>query len=170
MGGLTLYGSLMIGVILIIGQRLFPDSVVMWFASPEGSMLAWRELIVASLIVLAMVRQYYHNFLLQLLWAGPAFGLWWAGGVYFLNNPSYVFDAMLMLSAGAAFAITALLPNGDPINFRPIISLLIPKRFAAPREKQYYAGQLASWQYMADVKNASHRLSVPWHFKHTLHE
>ena len=156
MGGLTLYGSLMIGMVLIIGHRLFPDSVVMWFASPQANMMAWREVIVVGLIAMAMVRQYYHNLMLQLLWAVSAAGLLWASGLYFLNNPSYVFDAMLMLSAGTACAITALLPNSDPINIRAIL----PKYAVAHHARQRALGSLASWQYMSDSNAPSHRLMI----------
>lgn len=170
MGGFTLCGSLMIGIVLIAGQRLFPDNVVMWLASPDGSILAWRELIVAGLIVLALVRQYYHNLLLQVLWAMAAVSLWWAGNVFFLNNPSYVLDAMLMLSAGTAFAITALQPSGDPISIHPIMNLLLSRRPTALQGTSRYADQLAGWRYIADVKTVSHRLTVQWHFGRTIHE
>lgn len=169
MGGLTLYGSLMIGLILILGQRLFPDNVVMWLASPEHTILAWRELIVVSLIVLAMVRQYYHNLFLQLVWAIPAVGLWWAGGNYFLNNPSYVFDAMLMVGAGTAFAITALLPNSEPLDIRSAINRLTPKLVAYRRSRPQPADRLANWRYISDAKAVGHRLTVPWQVNHTIH-
>lgn len=171
MGGLTLYGSLAMGVVLVVGHRWFPDNVVMWFASPDGYMVARRELLVAALAGVAIVRQYYHNLYLQLAWGFIAIMLLRAGGLYFLDNPVYVFDTMLMLGAGLAFAMTALMPGEDPVNPAATFGRLLPKPLARQYSKIWHAETedvFATWRHISDSRALSHRLVVKPHLKVTV--
>jgi|GEM_PF-7047161 len=171
MGGLTLYGSLAMGVALVIGQRWFPDNIVMWFASPDSYMAARRETLVAALIAVAVIRQYFHNLYLQLLWGVISIILLRAGGLYFLDNPVYVFDAMLMLGAGLAFAMTALMPGEDPVDLAATFGRLVPKSVRSRYEALKRAETediFATWRYISDSRALSHRLVIESNFKTTV--
>lgn len=161
MGGMVIFGACLIGGTLILGRQLFPDSVVMWFTSPDAGAVIWRDLVFAGLLLLAVAREYYHNLYLQITWAAAAVGLLWTGGLYFLNNPSYVFDVLLLLNAGVAFAISALVPCAEPVNARLRVIKFLPRPLTAryaSRRLQFSADRLASWRYISDSRELSHRL------------
>jgi hypothetical protein len=163
MGGLTLYGSLIMGIVLVIGRRLFPDNIVMWFASSDASIAMWREVIVAMLVGLAIVRQYIHNIYVQLVWGVAAIVLLRSGTIYFLDNPSFMYDSLLMLGAGTAFAVTALSPGADYVDVIGHMRRYIPKpwlvsydNFGLPQVDTTFA----TWRYISDSLASNHRLTV----------
>lgn len=168
MGGTTIFGTLLIGSVLTLGHYFFPDSVIMWFASSDATIVLWRETVVAGVASLAVVREYYHNLYLQLLWWAAAAGLAWAGGLYFLNNPSHVFDTMLLLSASVAFAISALVPCADPVKLGRWLAVLIPGSLTPHHDRLHdTTDQLAGWRYIADARQLSHRLVLREQFDRT---
>lgn len=159
MGGMIIFGACLIGATLVMGHYLFPDSVIMWFASADTQVVMWRDIVVIALVLLAVVREYFHNLYLQTMWGMAGIGLLWSGSLYFLNNPSHVFDAMLLLNAGVAFAISALVPCAEPVNIRPALQRLASNRFILRYARPSLpAERLAGWRYISDGKELSHRL------------
>lgn len=108
MGKFTLVGSLMIGAVLVTGQRFFPDFTVMWFASLSAGALLWREALLVGLLATALIKEYYDSELLRLVWGVLALGLILGGVEYFMYQPAFIFDALFMLSAGVYFGISSL--------------------------------------------------------------
>ncbi len=99
------------GATLIIGERFFPNFTIMWFASPDMFMALWREALILVLGFHMFIRQHFDSVYLRLAWGILAMGLVWAGVNYFIDNPSFLFDAMLMIGVGACFGIDALQPR-----------------------------------------------------------
>lgn len=106
--GFMLYGVFGIGVSLVIGHWLLPDSLVMWFASQDAGMAFGRWLILLGLAVMATVRLYYDNRLVRTVWLLPGVGLVGLSYLYFMNNPAFVFDALYMALAGFCFLVAAI--------------------------------------------------------------
>jgi len=160
MRGCVLYGSIMIGLVLVTGQYLLPESVVAWFASDQSAVHAWRMAIVTGLLSLAIIHAHFHNLYLKFIWAVAAIGLGWCGGLYFLDNPSYVFDALLMLGASAAFGIHALLPAESSLTLS-LFSLLgraghwlVEPSFRSDETLQ----RPPSWRFISESEALGHRL------------
>jgi hypothetical protein len=156
--GFVLLGTLMIGASLLVGQWFYPDQVWMWFAATDGLVVAWREVIVVGLIALAVVREYYDNLSLRVVWSVAGAGLLWGGAEYFLDHPDLAFDAMLMVNAGICFAITAMQPAPEPILIPRPIEALLPSAILAYYARLRAERQLEQMMYLSDIKDNSHRL------------
>ena len=160
MRGCVLYGTIMIGLVLLASPHLLPESVVVWFADEQTAMQAWRLAIVSGLLALIVVYAHFHNAYLKLVWGVVAVGLGWSGGIYFLDNPAYVFDALLMLGASATFGIHALLPADYPLSMAWFEGLLRLGSwlFMPAEESATLLSQPASWHYISEVETLGHRL------------
>jgi hypothetical protein len=158
-GGFTIFGSCMIGVVLIVGQSLFPNHVIMWFASDAAAMDIWRPIILASLLLLAVIHDYYDNVYWRIVWGVLAFVLLSVGADYFMKNPEYVFDAMYILAAGTCFMVASLQPAPDRLVVPKSVESLLPSAaivYYSRVRKPTLQGSPA-W-HDNDMRDLSHRL------------
>ncbi len=126
MYGLTLFGACLIGMVLVAGQRYFPDHVVMWFASDLSPTEAWRPAILTALAGLVVAREHYDHVYLRMAWGMVGVGLLWASFRYFLDYPEFLFDTMFMLSASVCFMIATMQPAPEPLDVPQQFKRVIP--------------------------------------------
>jgi hypothetical protein len=161
MGGFILAGALAIGAVLLTGGHYDSDNMVMWFANPSPQMEAVRLAIVSGLVTLAVVREYFDNAYLRLVWTACAAGLLWTGITYFLYRTDYLIDSMFMLLAGIYFALGALQRAPEPIGVPRPIQALLPSAIS-----MYYSrirrpgGQLSRLAQASDIRDVNHRLTL----------
>jgi hypothetical protein len=107
-GLFPLISCLVMGATLVVGERLFPNFTIMWFASPEASMILWRQAFLTGIVVSAVLKELYDPGFVRVVRGLVAVILLWQGTGYFFEHPAFIFDSLFMLSTGVYFAIAAL--------------------------------------------------------------
>lgn len=164
MGGIVLTGAILIGFMLVMGQHYLGDTIVIWLASADNFVALLRQIVLAALITLVIVREYFDNLILRTVWLVLAAGLVWGGVNFGLNNADYILDAMFMMSAGMCFAIAALQPAAEPIGRPEWSRHLSPAVLLSRLERRWLQHeQLLRIPAAGHIRDDSHHLTLPLH-------
>lgn len=155
-------GSLLMGITLILGGIFFPNFTIMWFASPDIHYAIWRQILVVGLGVHMLMRSYYDNEYLHVVWAVLAFGLLWGGVDLFINRPAYLFDTLLLWGVGISFAIDALqkIPVEIPSDADSNQTLRNQLNMAIQMHRSLYSSPNSRLLYQTTIRDDSHVLRI----------
>ena len=165
----VLWGSIVMGLVLVVLQRIFPDFVTAWFAAPLAQADVWRSVLLGVLIVSAITRELMDNRWLRASWLSLAVAAGW-GTVYYVSHyPVFMFDILYMAAAGCFFGMAGL--QIIPAEFPALQTIKDSTRRQLHYQLQLYV-QLWQWSSQAlgvafklpdyqKVYDSSHNITMP---------